>query len=48
VAESVPAVFLVDWWRNRWLEGPKIHRIRGIDEAIPLLESLGLAPGTSS
>lgn len=48
VAECVPAVFLVDWWRNRWLEGPKIHRIRGIDEAIPLLESLGLAPGTSS
>ncbi|MBA4181793.1 MAG: hypothetical protein C0506_14480 [Anaerolinea sp.] len=40
VAELLPAVFLVDWWRNRWLEGPNIHRIRRIDDAIPVLDRL--------
>ena len=44
VAEFLPAVFLVDWWRNRWLEGPNIHRIRTISEAVPMLESIALNP----
>lgn len=40
VAELLPAVFLVDWWRNRWLEGPNIHRIERIEDALPVLERL--------
>jgi hypothetical protein len=37
LAETVPLVFLVDWWRNRWLHDPRIHRIRRVAEAEPLL-----------
>jgi hypothetical protein len=34
LAELLPAVFLVDWWRNRWLHGlANVHRIREIGEA---------------
>lgn len=40
VAESVPAVFLVDWWRNRWLDDARIHRIRWIAQAGPILRTL--------
>lgn len=40
LAELVPVVFLVDWWRNRWLEGPNIHRITRLEEALPVLEHL--------
>ena len=40
LAELLPAVFLVDWWRNRWLEGPNIYRIQRIEDAIPVLEQL--------
>jgi len=43
LAELLPAVFLVDWRRNRWLEGhdvPRLHRIRRIEDATPTLESL--------
>jgi hypothetical protein len=39
VAEMIPDVFLVDWWRNRWLELPNVHRIRRLSEALPLLET---------
>lgn len=42
LAELLPAVFLVDWRRNRWLEGPNIHRIRGIEDAVPILDRLDL------
>jgi hypothetical protein len=37
IAELIPQVFLVDWRRNDWLEGPNIHRIRSVGEAVPLL-----------
>lgn len=40
LAEILPAVFLVDWPRNRWLEGDRIHRIRTIAQALPVLEDL--------
>lgn len=43
LAELVPAVFLVDWWRNRWLEGPNIHRISRIEDALPVLDQLTAA-----
>jgi hypothetical protein len=39
VSELGPMVFLVDWWRNRWLNAPEVHRIRRISEAEPLLRS---------
>ncbi|MCC7363920.1 MAG: hypothetical protein IT303_06080 [Dehalococcoidia bacterium] len=44
LSELVQAVFLVDWGRNRWLEGPNVHRVTGIREALPLLEGM-LASG---
>lgn len=37
VAELIPHVFLVDWWRNRWLSAPNVYRIRSLAEALPLL-----------
>jgi len=40
LAELVPAVFIVDWPRNDWLEGPNIHRIRELADAVPVLEQL--------
>ncbi len=40
VAELIPAVFVIDWWRNRWLSGPNIHRIQRIEEALPILREL--------
>lgn len=40
LAELVPVVFLVDWWRNRWLEGPNIVRINRLADALPELERL--------
>ena len=39
VAELIPDVFLIDWWRNRWLHAPNIHRIQRLSEALPLLEA---------
>lgn len=47
VAELVPAVFLVDWWRNRWLSGENIHRIRTVGEAADRLGALRTEPRTS-
>ncbi len=38
VAELIPHVFLIDWRRNRWLEGPNIHRIQTIRDAVELLD----------
>lgn len=40
LSELIPAVFVVDWPRNRWLEGENIHRVRSIAEALPLVASL--------
>jgi hypothetical protein len=40
LAELLPTVFLVDWWRNRWLEAGNVHRIHRLGEAIPILETL--------
>jgi hypothetical protein len=37
IAEIIPEVFLVNWRRNHWLEGPNIHRITRIGEAATLL-----------
>lgn len=45
LAELIPAVFLVDWWRNRWLEAPGVQRITRIADALPLLAArLGSRP----
>jgi hypothetical protein len=38
VAELLPQVFLIDWWRNRWLDAPNVHRLRSIGEAVPFLQ----------
>ena len=40
LAELLPAVFLVDWPRNRWLDLPNVHRINRLEEALPVLEHL--------
>ena len=40
LAEQLPAVMLVDWPRNRWLEAPRIHRVERIADALPILEEL--------
>jgi hypothetical protein len=40
VAESIPAVFLVDWWRNRWFERENVHRIHRLADALPALAAL--------
>lgn len=40
VAEGIPHVFLVDWRRNRWLDHPRVHRVRRIAEAEALLDRL--------
>lgn len=45
LAELVPVVFLVDWWRNRWLEGPNIVRIRRLADALPALERIAASRG---
>ena len=38
VAELVPAVFLVDWKRNRWLEAERVRRIQVLADALPALK----------
>jgi len=40
VAEFLPAVFLVDWWRNRWLQAERVHRIHQLSDALPTLHQL--------
>lgn len=40
LAELLPAVFLIDWPRNRWLHLPNVHRIKRLEEALPVLERL--------
>jgi hypothetical protein len=40
LAELLPTVFIVDWWRNRWLEAGNVRRIHRLGEAIPILETL--------
>ena len=40
VAEFLPAVFLVDWWRNRWLRGDRIHRVTRLADSEATLASL--------
>ncbi len=37
LSEFLPKVLLVDWARNRWLEGPNITRISRVSEALPAL-----------
>jgi hypothetical protein len=39
VAEVVPVVFLVDWWRNRWVKDGQVHRIEWIAEAGAILRA---------
>lgn len=40
LADLLPAVFLVDWRRNRWLDAERVHRIRRLLDAIPILEGI--------
>ncbi|MGE5594935.1 MAG: hypothetical protein ACM3S1_02735 [Hyphomicrobiales bacterium] len=45
LAELLPAVFLVDWGRNRWLTGERVHRVTTIADAAAILPVvLGEAP----
>lgn len=44
LAEIVEAVCLVDWPRNRWLEGDRIHRVSGIGQAAEVLARLASQP----
>lgn len=39
-AEIIPVVFLVDWWRNRWLHAENVHRIHRLAEAEPVLAGI--------
>lgn len=43
LAEIIPAVFLVDWPRNAWLNGANIYRIHTLAEALPILDRLSAA-----
>jgi len=36
-AEVVPAVFLVDWPRNHWVDDARIVRVHQFEEALPML-----------
>lgn len=45
VSEHIPAVFLVDWWRNRWLKAERVHRIEWISEAGAILRALQIDAG---
>lgn len=38
VAELVPAVFLIDWRRNRRVEAERVRRIEVLADALPVLE----------
>jgi hypothetical protein len=40
LAARIPHVFLVDWPRNRGVEGANIHRIERIADALPILEAV--------
>jgi hypothetical protein len=40
LAESLSRVYLLDWWRNRWLDGENITRIQRISDALPSLAVL--------
>ena len=39
VAELVPAVFLVDWKRNRRVEAERVRRIHRLADALPVLQA---------
>ena len=47
LADLIPAIFLVDWPRNRWLTGVEnVHRIREVRDAVAVLERVtGKNPG---
>jgi len=40
LSELLPAVFLVDWKRNRWLQGANIHRVQRVADALSALDQL--------
>ncbi len=40
VAELVPAVFLVDWKRNRRVEAERVRRIHRLADALPALQAV--------
>ena len=40
LSELLPAVFLVDWKRNRWLQGANVHRVQRIADAMGALDQL--------
>jgi hypothetical protein len=47
VAEHIPAVFLVDWRRNRWLDVANVHRVYRLAEAREKALELAAAPSPS-
>ena len=40
LSDLLPAVFLIDWPRNHWLEADHVHRIARLDQAAAVLERL--------
>lgn len=40
LSELLPAVFLIGWPRNDWLNEPNIHRISRLGEALSLLDEV--------
>lgn len=44
LSEIIPVVFLLDWPRNHWLEGPRIQRIHRIGQARLDLERVRAEP----
>ena len=40
LAELLPAVFLVDWRRNRWLAATGVHRIVRLDQSLGVLKTI--------
>jgi hypothetical protein len=48
VADGVAHVFLIDWWRNRWLKDARVHRIHWIAEAGAVLRAEAGLTGTGA
>lgn len=48
LAELIPAVFLVDWPRNRWLQTARVHRIARLLDAEPALRGLAFGCGAEA
>jgi len=48
LAELLPAVFLVDWPRNQWLEADRVYRVKSLRDAVPLVAQVLERAGEAS